>query len=71
MPSDAVCVHCGRAVDAAVTIPSGNTVATLCQWCAGWQRVHGSDQEDHEDTTGLGALRPAPHRNDTARRTMP
>lgn len=68
MPSEVLCVRCGKAVDATVAIHLGHTVNMLCPACVGWQRVHGSDQEDHEDTTGLGIRRPASRPNDLARR---
>ena len=65
MPSEMVCVRCGRPVDAGVTIPLGTPVGKLCEGCAGWQRAHASDQEDHDNSTGLGAMRSASHPNDT------
>jgi hypothetical protein len=64
MPLETVCVRCGRIVDAGQPVQIGSTVAILCEGCAGWGRVHASDQEDHEDTGGLGRMRAPSHPDD-------
>jgi|SwirhisoilCB1_FD_contig_31_5939868_length_373_multi_3_in_0_out_0_2 hypothetical protein len=57
MPSEILCVRCGAAIDPATI--DVNRTSTLCPACADWQRVVASDQEDRQDATGLGAMRPA------------
>jgi len=65
---EALCARCGKAVDPTVVLHEGNKGQVVCQACAGWPAVYGSDQEDHIDTTGLGVLRPLPHTDDPAQR---
>ena len=63
MPSEMVCVRCGRTIEAGATIPSGFAVEKICEQCAAWQRLRGSDQEDRYSSTVPDALRPASGRH--------
>ncbi len=68
MPSELLCVRCGRPVDAVEAVPVGKTGMNICQGCAGWQRARASDREDLGGRQGLDSVNSPARANETGRR---